>query len=284
LRLLVAGALGAGGVLAQNPPATTFRPSPHFVTAGKPDPEEGSQALQDFRAAGLSGGYYMEFQLRVMPHKGDERVVHGKIFGKRGEQGPVTRLGISDPSVPGPSVWLIQSGPQPAVWTSATAGAQARQLGAAELFQPVAGTGLTAFDLQMPFLYWSDFVYEGIAKIRGRPSHSILLYPPADQLAQHPELTGVRVALDTQYRALVQAELLGPQGEPTKTITVLDLKKSGDQWLVKSIDLRDSITRDKTRFEVTAAALNLVLPAEMFTPEGLSREFSLPAGATPEKF
>ncbi len=276
--------MGSGRLLAQNPPTATFRPSPHFVSAGKPDPAEGSQALQEFRAAGLSGGYYMEFQLRVMPRKGEERLVHGKIFGQRGEQGPVTRLGISDPAGPGPSAWLIQSGPQPSVWISATAGAQARQLGAAELFQPVAGTGLTAFDLQMPFLYWSDFVYEGIAKIRGRPSHSILLYPPADQLAQHPELTGVRVALDTQYRALVQAELLGPQGEPTKTITVLDLKKNGDQWLVKSIDLRDSVTRDKTRFEVTAAALNLVLPAEMFTPEGLPREVALPAGVAPEKF
>jgi hypothetical protein len=281
---MIAGAVGPGGLFAQDPPPPAFRPPPHFVSAGKPDAAEGSQALQEFRAAGLSGGYYMEFQLRVMPRKGEERLVHGKIFGQRGEQGPVTRLSISDPAAPGPSVWLIQSGPKPAVWVSATAGAPARQLGAAELFQPVAGTGLTAFDLQMPFLYWSDFVYEGIAKIRGRPSHRVLFYPPADQLAQHPELTGVRVALDTQYRALVQAELLGPQGEPTKTITVLDLKKSGDQWLVKSIDLRNSLTRDKTRFEVTAAALNLVLPAEMFTPEGLSREAALPAGVTPEKF
>jgi hypothetical protein len=122
----------------------------------------------------------------------------------------------------------------------------------------------------MPFLYWPDFVYEGVAKVRGRPAHSFVLYPPADVAAARPQLTGVRVQLDTQFQALVQAELLGIKGATEKTITILELKKVGDQYMVKSIDLRNSLTRDKTRFSVTAAAMQLDLPGEAFTPAALA--------------
>ena len=69
----------------------------------------------------------------------------------------------------------------------------------------------------MSFLYWTDFVYEGVARVRGRPAHSFLLYPPADVAAARPELTGVRVLLDTQFQQLVQAEQLGAKGASVKT-------------------------------------------------------------------
>ena len=49
-------------------------------------------------------------------------------------------------------------------------------------------------------------------------------------------------------------------------MTLIDLKKVGEQWLVKSIDLRNNVTRDKTRLTFKAAALGLTLPAETFAP------------------
>ena len=122
----------------------------------------------------------------------------------------------------------------------------------------------------MPFLYWTDFTYEGQARVRGRPTHSLVLRPPAGQPLPMPELTGVRVLIDTQFQAMVQAELLGAAGATLKSISVLDLKKVGEQWLVKSVDVRDHRTRDKTRFTVRAAALNLDWPAAIFTPTGLA--------------
>lgn len=259
------------GTLAQNTP---FRPAPHYLTGQKADQEEGRRALAQFRAAGIAGAYWLEFELTVMPRKGDERTVHGQIFGLRSDAGPLTRLSLG-----ADGRWLIRSGPAAAAWDLSTGQAAAHKLTAADSLQPVAGTDLTVFDLQMPFLYWDDFAYEGLAKIRGRPAHSFVLYPPAELAAQRPDLTGVRVALDAQFQALVQAELLGPKGEPTKTITVLDLKKAGEQWIVKAIDLRNHLTRDKTRFSVTAAALDLALPAGLFEPESL-RETppAVPAG------
>ena len=148
---------------------------------------------------------------------------------------------------------------------------------AAEPGQSLAGTGVTVFDLQMPFLYWTDFTYEGQARVRGRPTYSFVLRPPAGQPVPEPELTGVRVLIDTQFQAMVQAELLGAGGAVLKSISLLDLKKVGEQWLVKAIDVRDHRTRDKTRFTVRAAALDLAWPAAVFTPAGLAS----PAPAVP---
>ena len=258
--------------------AAPARPEPHFVGGRQPDQAEGRQALQDFRAAGPAGDYWMEFELRVMPHRGEESLLRGQIFGARSALGPLTRLDAAGRR------WLIQSGPQPAAWEWDGAGRGARRLSAAESLQPLAGTELTPFDLQMPFLYWDDFIYEGLANLRGRPAYSLLLYPPAELAAARPDLAAVRVALDTQFHALVQAEMLGPKGESLKTITVLDLKKTGEQWIVKSIDLRNPVTRDKTRFSVTAVALDLRLERTVFTPEGLATALTAPAGARIERF
>jgi hypothetical protein len=183
--------------------------------------------------------------------------------GARGAQGPLTRLSIGDQH------WLIQGGAQPAAW-SARSGAAAHSLAAGETIEPIAGTDLSVFDLQMPFLHWPDFVYEGLARIRGRPAHSFVLYPPAE-LANRPDLTGVRVLIDTQFQTLVQAEMLGAKGATEKTITILDLKMVGEQWIPKSFDFRNYLTRGKTRLTVTAAALNLTLPAETFSPDQLGK-------------
>jgi hypothetical protein len=238
------------------------RPAPSYVSGGKPDQAEGARVLSQFREAGIEGTYWLAFELRVMPRKGAERTVEGQLLGTHGPQGPLTRLTL------GNERWLIQSGPQPAAWT-APAGQAARAATMEETLQPIAGTDLTLFDLQMPFLHWTDFVHEGLTKVRARPAHQILLYPPADFAKVRPDLTGVRIYIDTQFQALVQVEQLGPDGKPAKGMTLIDLKKVGEQWLVKSIDLRNNLTRDKTRLTFKAAALDLALPANTFTPEQL---------------
>ena len=280
LALLASVVLPASFVSAQTP--ATNRPAPVFVSGDKADQAEGRLALEEFRAAGIAGKYWLEFELRVLPHKGAEHTINGQLFGERNGQGPLTRLTLA--GADGAPTWLIQSGPNPAAWTQSRLATTPRALSAAESLAPLAGTDLTLFDLQMPFLYWEDFVFEGVAKVRSRPAYSFLLYPPADLTAARPDLGAVRVALDTQFHALVQAELLDPQGNAIKSITVLDLKKVGEQWLVKSIDLRNRASKDKTRFEVTAAALNLALPDTIFTPETLATPAALPAGAKVERF
>jgi hypothetical protein len=280
LFVLVAAALP---ILSAQPKG--FRPPPNYVTTAKPDQAEGARILGEFRQLGVAGDYWLEFELRVMPRRGAGRSVAGQMLGSRNELGPINRLTLPGAAgLSGERRWLIQGGPQAAAWQWQGAGGQTVALDAAGLFEPLGETELTLFDLQMPFLNWTDFVYEGLTRLRGRPTHSFVLYPPADLAAARPGLTGVRVLLDTQFQALVQAEFLGAKGAVEKTISVLDLKKVGDQMMVKSIDLRNSVTRDKTRFEVTATAMNLVLPAGTFTPAALGQEPPLVPAAKIERF
>ena len=100
------------------------------------------------------------------------------------------------------------------------------------------------------------------------------MYPQEDIAAQRPELAGVRVFLDTQFGALVQAQQIGAEERVLKSITVLDLKKVDDQWMVKTIDLRDEATRNKTQFVVTGAALGLDFSGVIFDPAQLSQPFT----------
>ena len=241
-----------------------YRPAPNYITAGKPDQAEGARVLREFQGMGISGTYWLDFELQVLPHRGEEKTIAGELIGTRSDQGPLTRLKI------GAESWLIQSGPQASAWRSRS-GAKPEPLSPAQTLDPLAGTDVTLFELQMPFLYWTDFMYEGLDRIRGRPVHRFVLYPPKDLAAARPELTGVRVYLDTQFSALMQAELLGSKGSVDKIISILDLKKVGERYVPKSIDFRNNATRGKTRFTVRAAALDLALPEDAFDPIKLNQ-------------
>ncbi len=257
---------------------TAVRPSPRYLQDNR-DEAEGARALAQFRRAGLAGDYWLEFELRTMPRTGAERTDRGQLYGTQRPEGPWSRLVL--PGTGGVATeqrWLFVAG-RPEAWHS-SAGAVARALDPGETFGAIAGTGITLFDLQMPFLHWRDTVYEGLAKVRGRPAHRYLLHSPPELRATHPELAAVRIAIDGQFLAMVQAELLDATGKVLKTIAVLEVKKLGEQWIVKSVDVRNPRTRDKTRFTVVAAALDQKWPPALLEPAGLGEENPpVPAGA-----
>lgn len=259
-----------------------YRPPPEYLQFGKPDQEKGREVIEQFRRQGIAGDYYLDFELHVIPRHGKERILPGRMWGSRNAGGPISRVSVRQPepaSAPETRL-LVQSGAAPALWRwDTSAGPTIERLGIAALFEPVAGTDLTPFELQLPFLYWPDFAYEGLARMRGRPAHQFLFYPPPEVAAQLPALTGIRAFLDTQYTALVQAELIGENGRVKKIFNILDLKKIRDQWIVQSIDVRDEITRNKTRFIVTAAALNQKFSAAVFDPAHLGDPAGAPTGA-----
>lgn len=198
----------------------------------------------------------------------------------------MTRLVLTTPSETGAvngkeTRLLVQGGPRPSAWSwPAADGATAITVDNSALFEPLAGTDLSAFDLQMPFLYWPDFVYEGKTRLYDRPADTFLLYPPASLAARRPELAAMRVYLDPQYHALMQAEQIGENERVLKSMRVVELKKIGDQWMVKAIELRDETTRNKTRFVVTSAGLKRDFSNALFEPGNLSGSFRAPSDLT----
>jgi hypothetical protein len=244
--------------------------APDYAQGGLPDPAGADAFLERFRRSASAEPTYLEFDLHALPRRGEEQVFPGKLWTARDPQGPVFRIVLTDAAGARHPI-LVQSGPAPAVWTAGATGVSSVGVGA--LFQPlVPGAGMTAFDLQMPFFYWPDAKLVKVTRVRGRPAYLFIFRPPADFAQAHPDLAGVRAYLDTEYAAPVQTELFGPNGRSTKTLSLVDLKKVGERWIPKDIDVRDEATRDKTRFTVTGFATGDYLARGIFSPDRLTED------------
>ena len=129
----------------------------------------------------------------------------------------------------------------------------------------VPGVEIAPFDLlPMPYLYWLDAELVSIERIRGRPAYSYVFTPSADFAARNPAVRSVRAYLDTQYDALVQSEVTAKDGSLSKTLSLLELRKVGDRWIPKDVDVRNEATRDKTRLSLTAVAVGIPVAPEAF--------------------
>ena len=257
----------AGAMLGQS----RINVSPPIYSQPHADPAEGRKILEEFRQKGsLAPGLYLTFELEVRPKHGDGPTVPGRLWTGRFDQKSVTRIELQ-PGVAGAERrLLVQAGPESRAWNWPEPGGGVGVLPAAALFAPLAGTGLTAFDLQMPFLYWTDATYEGDkpAPGSGRPAHAFYLRPPAALAAAQPDLAGVRVYLDAEFIALVAAEEIAPGGAPSKSITVRDFKKVDQVYIMKTVDIRNA-AGDTTRFAVTGAQPGLASLAAWFDPAKL---------------
>lgn len=254
--------------------ATPVTAPPELAQTDRPSDAEVERILADFRQSGIVGDYYLEFELRTLPRRGEEKTFQGKIWGSRDADGKLTRVVLTDGSRE--QRLLVKNGPQSAVWRLTDKGVS--QLEPAALFDPVVpGVNLTTFDLQMPFIYWPGVTFERTTRMVGRPAHAFLFKPPAPVAVANPSLGAVRAYLDTVYNIPSQVETLDRKGTITKTLSVIDLKRIGEQYIPKSFEVRDEVTRDKTRLIVRAAALKLSLPSSIFAPASLAEEVKPPA-------
>ena len=247
--------------------------------AGTPDSVAPAALLDHFRRSVYAEPVYIEFDLRVMPRRGEEHLFRGRLWGARNERGPIARLELD--AAKGAPVYalLVQGGPDPAVWASGAEGGGHRD--EAALMRPLApGAEMTPFDIQMPYLYWLDVEFGGTARMRGRPADAYLFTPPADFAAANPGVKSVRAYLDTQYGAFMQAEVAGADGRVAKTLSLLELRRVGDRWIPRDLDVRNEATRNKTRLSVTAVAVGVPIDPSAFDPARLGIAAAPPADAS----
>lgn len=249
---------------------------PELAQVGKPSEVEAARILEQFRRAGVAGEFFFEFEFRTLPRRGEERTIRGRLWGGRSAEGSLFRVELDDPA--GAQRLLIKNGVAGAVWRWRAG--RIEELDLAASFAPlVAGVEVSAFDLQMPFLYWPDAKLEKITRVFGRPSYAYHFAAPLPVQERQLGVGAARAYLDTQFNALMQTELLAPSGRVAKTFSLISLKKVGDQHIPRQADYRNETTRDKTRFQVTAAALQLRLPATAFVPDGLGAPLTPPPAA-----
>lgn len=247
---------------------------PELAQVGKPDAQEAARLIEQFRNAGIPGEYYLEFELRSLPRRGEGRTFSGRWWGSRNDEGAITRIELTD-AAGVPHRLLLQNGERAAVWRLIDG--RPVKIGITELMAPlIPGIEISAFDLQMPYLYWPGVTVEKITRVLSRPAHAFVFPAPAEFKAQYPDISAARAYLDTQFNVPMQTEILGSQGKVTKTWAVLSLKTVDRQTLPKSVDYRNEITRDKTRLQITGAALNVRLSSALFQPVSLAQPAEAP--------
>jgi len=247
---------------------------------------DGAAILRTLREAGLEGDYRLRFELRVLPRRGRAQVFSGELWGSHNGAGSVSRVVLYDGEALGADrgnarpvrTLLIQNGAEPQIWVYEAGMATAVRLPQHDWHSPLlAGAEISAFDLLMPYLYWEDCDLEGSDKILGRVADRFLFREPrreaSNEAGDSSGRISVRAYFDQQFHAFLQSKLIAPDGAVTKTLTVRDLQKVSGQWMLKSIDLRNERTRDKTRFEVKQAELGIDLDPRVFEPEFLEEAF-----------
>ena len=265
--------------------AQSKRPVRDRLKVKEIDTQQAEAVLNKFRNQRIQGDFSFNFELHHLPRRGQAVHYYGRLWGSSNELGPITRVQLLIGNGLNPTAnsidILLQSGSQQNAWLLNENG-EPHKLTETELLNPLLPDVLyTPFHLLMPFIYWSNWEYAGAQRIKGRPAHLFLMSPPESYAQTKLDIKGVRMALDEKFNALLEADILGSDGREIKSFRILNVKKVQGQWIPRSIDLIDSAKRNKTRFEISAAALNLNLPTSVFSLEGMG---SAPPELTAEQF
>lgn len=232
------------------------------------DAEEGARRLDAFREQRLQGDYVFEFQLEHKPRKARTVRYDGTMWGSWNEQGAITRFSISTGASGADTdlELLVQNGRAPKAWSRQNASGDFKLIKGADLFKPLLpGLVYSVFDLQMPFIFWDDFVYEGPALVgASRIAQRFLMIPPEGSESARQGISGVRVSLDDTYNALWRVEVLDEEGNIRSKFSVESFKKVQEQYIVKRITLIDYHSKDRTTFKVVDASVGQKLEDELF--------------------
>lgn len=232
------------------------------------DAEEGARRLEAFRQQRLPGDYVFEFQLEHKPRRARTVRYDGIMWGSWNDQGAVTRFKISSGGTDEKSFveLLVQNGPDPSAWIRRDSTKQLERLEGQALFEPILpGLVYSVFDLQMPFIYWDEFIYEGPSLVgASRVGQRFLMIPPEGSDSARQGIAGVRVSLDDTYNALWRVEVIDGDDNVRSKFSVESFKKVQGQYIVKTITLTDYPSKDKTTFNVLNASVGLQLDDELF--------------------
>ena len=218
------------------------------------DHAEGEQRLRSFRQMWVEGDFSLKYTLQFIPRRGERQDIAGTIWSSNIADGPVSQIRIH--SEPAEDLFL-KNGPYASVLKRTHPSNEWSKVTTQGWFDPVdKGVTITAFDLMMPFIYWNDWNYEGVTKVRGRVAHAFLMLAPKGLDANPLGLHGVVVFLDESFNAMLKADYVSKEDEVIKSFRLLDLKKVDGIWLPKTVDFLNERTRDKTRLIIKEAALN----------------------------
>lgn len=240
------------------------------------DVEEGAQRLEAFRRQRLEGDFCFEFELEHKPRRARTVRYQGTMWGSWNDLGPITRFRVEPAGkslvapMEAPQVveLIIQNGVSPQVWLRRSESESFQLVQRQALFEPILPDLLySPFDLQMPFVYWEQFTYEGPTLVGAtRVAQQFLMHPPEGSASAARGISGVRVGLDDTYNALWRIEVMDTGEEVVSRFAVESFQKVQEQYIVKRITLTEYPSKDRTTFDVESASVGISLDRELFSP------------------
>ena len=249
--------------------------------------EEAGVFLERFRNVRLASDFVFDFNLKHIPARGRPTVYSGLLAGTWNQEGPVQRVEIahfdSDSDAVLNTSLLIHGGRLTAAYS-----AEAIPLDVLTPWKPlpeesvatdslVTGVPITAFDLQLPFVYWESYTWVTSQRVLGRPAYVYDMRPENPIQSAAGVIERVRVFVDADFAALLRAEYYDGAGDLLRQIKVLSFKQVSGQWIPKALDFATAGSREKVRFEVKAAALDQRLASELFDSQNTDpRKLNIP--------
>lgn len=254
--------------------------SPLDTVGEAPSQKLGWEILQQFRSMGWDGGYQWRIQLKIMPRREKSRYINGIMYGDRNVEGPISRIDIVEKPVDvdanGNQIkgsvlrLLLQSGMNAyALQMRSSENGPPIVVESDDIMESIADSEFSPFDLMAPYVYWPRFEYEGRKTFRGGPTHLFWMYPPEEDAFLKSRISGVRLYISDQFNALIQTEIFDSQSEKLKTIYISGVKKVDGQAIFSGMDVRNELTRDKTRLRIIEASMGLELPGSLFKAQSL---------------
>lgn len=235
--------------------------------------EEGARRLEAFRRQRLEGDYVFEFQLEHKPRRARTVRYDGIMWGTWNDKGALTRLKVlsgeaGDNTSSTLVELIIQNGSEPSAWIRRDATEEFKPVQGEALFEPLLpGLVYSVFDLQMPFIYWDEFIYEGPSLVgASRVAQRFLMIPPEDSESARQGIKGVRILLDNTYNAILRIEVIDNDESVKSEFSVESLKKIEGQYIVKKITIEESSSKDRTTFRVMDADVGIRLDRDIFDP------------------
>jgi len=123
------------------------------------------------------------------------------------------------------------------------------------LFEPIQETDITWADLSLGFLRWTNAAVTGRQEVRGRKCLVVLVSPASSDCAAAGTgaYAAVRVWIDEKLHFMLQAQGLDTNGRAVRTLWVRSVKKMGERWMVKDIEVQSDPSR---RTKLTVREIN----------------------------
>ncbi|MBO7521689.1 MAG: outer membrane lipoprotein-sorting protein [Opitutales bacterium] len=237
--------------------------------------EDADQRWAEFLASRPARDYAFKFELSHMPRKSPASEYEGYFWGKHFSGDTFfMRLKIwrkSEESSAEEFLFVSENGECKMFKKECGKPAQIPQ---SDWFKPLlAGLVYTPFDFAAPYKKWAAN-YAGPGRV-GRAVHFFDMRPGGDFARQNPQIKKVRVALSREFNAPFYTEYYGEGDTPSRSMLLDSIKKIGDIWFMKEMEMQDKATRDKDKMKIAAVKFD-ELPIEIFSEKSLEEGIENP--------